>query len=323
MFVHCRRKKRSCTVLLALAICLAVSVYFTSEGSGVGTSTALGHRRPNQFKYLINPRDTCSDRSDVYLLVVVYSSPANFVRRNVIRKTWNQRRLFNLAKVSVLFFVGATDQPSTQAALNKEYFVYNDIVQQDYVDSYYNLSLKASSWLQWVTEYCHEPNFILKTDDDVLVDIFKLVDLLRFMTKIYHNTNIDIHNLIIGSKWSNSPVHRDEKSKFVVSIEEYDKPTYPDFCSGTGYVMSRKLLPMLLEAARSVSVFKFEDVWVTGFLRVQIGANIYDIGNRYDLEIKKNEDMDNCNYIFRLFESYNKKWTTTWNIILGDNVINV
>ena len=44
----------------------------------------------------------------------------------------------------------------------------------DFLDSYQNLTFKAMSWMHWTTQNCHGVRWIVKTDDDILVNPWQL-----------------------------------------------------------------------------------------------------------------------------------------------------
>jgi beta-1,3-galactosyltransferase 1 len=52
----------------------------------------------------------------------------------------------------------------------------------------------------------------------------------------------------------------------------YNAKVYPDYVSGTGYVISGPLVPILFEGALHVPLFHLEDVYTTGMVAKQ--ANI-------------------------------------------------
>ena len=56
----------------------------------------------------------------------------------------------------------------------KENIQYADIVQGNFVDSYHNLSYKATMGNLWVSEFCEQAEFVVKADDDVFIDIFEV-----------------------------------------------------------------------------------------------------------------------------------------------------
>ena len=50
--------------------------------------------------------------------------------------------------------------------LQKEAEIYNDIIQFNFVDHYYNLTLKSMSSVRFVAKYCSKAKFIVKMDSD-------------------------------------------------------------------------------------------------------------------------------------------------------------
>ncbi len=51
---------------------------------------------------------------------------------------------------------------------------FGDMVQADFLDTYRNLTLKAVAWMSWVERYCPTVLNLVKVDDDVVVNVFKL-----------------------------------------------------------------------------------------------------------------------------------------------------
>ena len=50
----------------------------------------------------------------------------------------------------------------TQEALQQESVLYGDIVQEDFLDSYRNLTYKAIMSMRWISTYCKHATFVLK-----------------------------------------------------------------------------------------------------------------------------------------------------------------
>ena len=146
---------------------------------------------PHSVIYLINTRRLCGvhDGDDVFLLIYVYSPFDNGKRRNVIRKTWGDVAQYDVG-VRLVFFVGSPppniasegNRADAQTRLHLESNQYGDIVQVDFVDSYRNLSYKSVAALKWITNSCRRAQFVLKADDDIFVNVFKLLQYLNTMT---------------------------------------------------------------------------------------------------------------------------------------------
>ena len=68
-----------------------------------------------------------------------------------------------------MFLLG--NPPSSPIAqIRKENDLYHDIVQEDFIDSYRNLTVKSIMALKWATEHCKNAKLIFKMDDDTLVN---------------------------------------------------------------------------------------------------------------------------------------------------------
>ena len=51
---------------------------------------------------------------------------------------------------------------------------HGDLVQGSFTDSYRNLTYKNVMGLLWVTQFCSHAQYIVKTDDDMFLDIFEI-----------------------------------------------------------------------------------------------------------------------------------------------------
>ena len=60
---------------------------------------------------------------------------------------------------------------------------YGDILQEDFVDSYMNLTLKSVMGLKWASTYCSQTQYLLKTDDDIFVNVPVLLTYLQEASK--------------------------------------------------------------------------------------------------------------------------------------------
>jgi hypothetical protein len=136
------------------------------------------------WRYIIQPRtceqhftDTVTFKRNVFIGIV--TAPANFERRNVLRQTWFRhlrdahyhRGLMDV--VGLTFYMGTPADNVTQSRIEEEAKMYNDILQIDIVDDYYQLARKATAFFYWVVNNCSEikMDFIHKIDDDVYVNI--------------------------------------------------------------------------------------------------------------------------------------------------------
>lgn len=196
-----------------------------------------------------------------FLLIMVHSSPVNFMDRESIRLSWgrednaiNQGSWTNLERSwKTVFLVGQSNSSKLNNLLKQEARVYKDIVIGDFLDTYRNLSLKTLLGLRWALRYCHS-KYILKTDEDCYVNILSLVQWLHN----YHVTNSS-QALYAGNIQREMEVVRDKSHRYYVSAMDFKKRAYPPYASGGGYVFSASLLPELLKASQKVPIIPVED----------------------------------------------------------------
>ena len=72
-------------------------------------------------------------------------------------------------------YPGATPSQSLQENITKENEEHHDIVQGDFLDTYRNLSYKNIMGKLWVSQFCEQAKFVVKTDDDQYVDLYEVV----------------------------------------------------------------------------------------------------------------------------------------------------
>lgn len=76
------------------------------------------------------------------------------------------------------FVLGATNIQSIEDSLEAESYMYSDIIRGRFIDSYNNLTLKTISSLEWVDTYCSRAAFVLKTDDDMFINVLRLMSFI-------------------------------------------------------------------------------------------------------------------------------------------------
>ncbi|XP_023726497.2 beta-1,3-galactosyltransferase 1-like, partial [Cryptotermes secundus] len=155
---------------------------------------------------LLSPRMSCYDR--LRLLILVASAPGNSEHRQAIRDTWGYAVPIHEARL--LFFLGhdGNGRPllTTESVLS-EAQKYGDIVVEDFIDSYHNLTLKSVFMLKWTLKCCKSVPYVLKTDDDMLINVRALLQELE------NSKYRPSQPLIIGRIQEGSLPYRDRLSK--------------------------------------------------------------------------------------------------------------
>ncbi|NXU36957.1 B3GL1 acetylgalactosaminyltransferase, partial [Drymodes brunneopygia] len=215
------------------------------------------YRRPRPFS--LRARPACADARP-FLVILVASSPGDVQARQAIRVTWGSRGSWWGQRVLTLFLLGreAGGQSGAAAAaalsVEDESVLYGDIIRQDFADTYDNLTLKTIMAFQWLSEFCSNARFFMKTDADVFVNTPKLV---RFLLRLNAS-----ENLFTGYPLLDNVAFRGFDRKRFISHQEYPFRLYPPYCSGLGYILDGKLALRAYELMGHVRPLKFEDVYV-------------------------------------------------------------
>lgn len=105
----------------------------------------LLHKHCRDFTLLQDvPPAKCAQ--PVFLLLVIKSSPSNYERRELVRRTWGRERKVRGVHLRRLFLVGTDPNPLEARKVNQllaiEARAHHDILQWDFEDSFFNLTLK-------------------------------------------------------------------------------------------------------------------------------------------------------------------------------------
>ncbi|XP_059171863.1 beta-1,3-galactosyltransferase 1-like [Physella acuta] len=221
--------------------------------------------------YLINSVNLCPPGWPIDYIIVVHSAIFNYPRRRIIRETYGSARLFGLVTQRVVFLLGQTGSLADTRLIQEEAMTHKDIVQGRFLDSYHNLTHKGVLGYRWVSEHCPQAKFVIKIDDDVFLNPFKLVQevLPRYQNK---SRQIACHVRRIGA----SVVVRG-KGKWVVHEDEFrGQRAYPfEYCNGYFVILTGDLIRPLFRAARINPFFWIDDVYLFGILPATVGGTTF------------------------------------------------
>lgn len=141
------------------------------------------------------PNDLC--KSQNLLMVIVCSAPHHFDERLAVRESWGLNRTILNSTVSLYFLIGQTLDFEFQVITNtsicgltlsrvlfqdqieEESDTYKDIIQENFIDTYNNLTLKSLMLLKLVKNNCRNNiKYVMKIDDDMFVNLVPLVNTL-------------------------------------------------------------------------------------------------------------------------------------------------
>ena len=126
-----------------------------------------------------------------------------------------------------------------QDKLNNESEEYGDIIQESFVDSYANLTVKSLMLLKWFTHNCDNTQYLLKTDDDMYINLVKLYDIVQANKE---------PTLLLGSLICNAIPIKDPYNKWYAPSYMFSGKRYPNYLSGQTRHCPPALFIMIIQA---------------------------------------------------------------------------
>lgn len=213
---------------------------------------------------LLDLPDKCggADKSaDVFLLLVIKSSPGNYDRREVLRKTWAKERLHKGVSIRRIFISGTSGVGFEKERLNKilelEQQEYKDILQWDFSDTFYNLTLKQMLFLEWMERNCPNARFLLNGDDDVFAHTDNMVEYLQSL-----KDNDGSKHLFTGHLIQNVGPIRSSGSKYYIPVQVQESNSYPPYCGGGGFLLSGHTALVIYNMSLSITILPIDDVYM-------------------------------------------------------------
>ncbi|XP_066493099.1 UDP-GlcNAc:betaGal beta-1,3-N-acetylglucosaminyltransferase 9 [Tiliqua scincoides] len=219
----------------------------------------LRNKDSRKFELLINQSKKCKrSPGGPFLLIVIKSLVEDFDRREIVRKTWGREGLINGVQVQRVFLLGVpknkTTLPEWETLIHQESQMYRDILLWDFLDTFFNLTLKEIHFLSWADEFCSTAKFIFKGDADVFVNVENIV---TFLEK--HDPSED---LFVGDIIYNAQPIRARNSKYYIPETMYGLGIYPAYAGGGGFLLSSSTMKKLSQACKEVELFPIDDVFL-------------------------------------------------------------
>ena len=250
----------------------------------------------SDFAFTIN-NDVCG-HEPVDFVMLITSDVRSPTKRTLIREVLPAAVLAEL-RVRRVFLLGELEPPGNSSAQHdprgaarQEDRQYADLVAGSFLDTYRNLTYKHLMGLHWATSYCPQARHIVKMDQDVAIDVFRLHT--RLQTAPSQQT-------IIGALRVNGPPVRNPKSpskKWYVTRQEFAGDKYPTYMLGPLYVITPDVAAQLVAGSARVPFFWVDDVFVTGVLRERAapGATMLDFNKHWG----RPDDDGKTSHVFTL-----------------------
>ncbi|EAT48595.1 AAEL000383-PA [Aedes aegypti] len=219
------------------------------------------------FSYITDCQHKCKEDDRMIaprLVFVVKSAMENFDRRVAIRKSWGWEKRFSDVKIRTVFVLGrpATANRRLQSLIDLEYSNYRDIVQGDFVDAYFNNTIKTMMGFRWAVSYCPRAKFYMFADDDFYISSKNLLKYVR------NPLPRDV-KLFSGFVFRSAP-HRHRSSKWYVSLEEYPWDMWPTYVTAGAFLLSHEALFEMYYVSMYTKHFRFDDIYL-GIVALKAG----------------------------------------------------
>ncbi|KAI1888620.1 hypothetical protein AGOR_G00187030 [Albula goreensis] len=248
-----RVRARMCVCLVAVLVLAWLLIYGSLLGQDSPTrlhQAFLLSQHVRSYPVLHRPR-ACPPPAA--LLLAVKSLPSHMEQRAAVRGTWGQERRIGGRDVRRVFLLG--QMGDEDAAVDAESHRYGDILQWDFRDSFFNVTLKEVLFWRWFQEEC-SASYVLKADDDVFVDVGGVLVLIG------HHRPGPSHPLYLGRAFVDTYPVRLWWNKYYVPASLYPAKPYPPYMGGGGYLVSQETIRKLLVASASMPMFPIDGVYV-------------------------------------------------------------
>nr|CAD2151426.1 unnamed protein product [Meloidogyne enterolobii] len=253
------------------------------------------------------PKINACKGKKIKILVLVMSRRELLQRRMGIRYSYAKDAGKNML---VRFVVGGPVKDEEHGEkldkiLTREEEQYGDLVR------YYNLSegyeylqFKTGAAFQWQQKFCPNAEFVLKIDDDSIIDLNRLDFWIeKKFRKQLKEAKTELG--IFGYSIINTQPVRDEKDKWFLSKKVFPQKDLPHYMHGSGYIVTGKAITALMEHTIAVYAIHIEDLLWNGILAERGNVVRFEGGNDHFLEGTL-EDKEICEYgkpiIFCLYQ---------------------
>ncbi|XP_022100319.1 beta-1,3-galactosyltransferase 1-like [Acanthaster planci] len=216
---------------------------------------------PHPFHFTITNHEACTNAIKEWsmplrLLILVKSRPEDIFDRQQIRLTWGRVQNISNQLTLTMFLLGQTANETVRNGVFHESIRFNDIIQENFIDAYTNLTYKTMMGFRWVAAFCPFASFVASVDSDIILNLHNLLQRLADRPR---------YSFAEGSLKTNWTPYRDAEGlykKWYTPVELYPEPTYPPFFPGGCYVMSCDVATTIFQESVHVRFLPWDDVFV-------------------------------------------------------------
>lgn len=227
----------------------------------------------NYYPYtcVYSASNKCTKHQSPKLVIAVKSALQHFEHRNAIRRTWGLENRFPNVTIKVLFFVGVeryhTDE--VREKIRDESLLFEDLVQFDFIDDYFNNTIKTMMSFRWMFERCPNGEYYFFSDDDMYVSVKNLLEYVGNVSTWNRNEESKNDFLYSGYVFKSAP-HRYYGSKWRVTLDEYPWDRWPPYVTAGAYVLNNKAMKFMYLGSLYTKHFRFDDIYL-GIVAKKLG----------------------------------------------------
>jgi len=164
---------------------------------------------------IVIPQRPCvSGEVPILVHTAAQSAGKYYRRRAVIRRTWAREVADH--GMRVIFVIGLPKDPTEQRKLQQEADQFGDLLQFNFNEHYFNITLKAIAELHWAYRFCNESRFMIRVDDDALLNVPELAKVL---------VGEELKSGLTG-QIEITEAHREPNHKWYMPPKYYDRDEY-------------------------------------------------------------------------------------------------
>ncbi|XP_023124616.1 N-acetyllactosaminide beta-1,3-N-acetylglucosaminyltransferase 2 [Amphiprion ocellaris] len=241
----------------------------------------VNHMLRRSYPIILQPDRQCgaqgqNEKKPPLLLFAIKTAELNFKNRQAIRQSWGkagwvagQKRNSSVGEevggyVRRVFLLGKENPNdfgvNISELLKMESKRYGDILQWDFEDTFFNLTLKDVLFWRWFSHLHCRSVFVFKGDDDIFVNTPRLITYLWDQLETLQ-ANKTLKDFMVGEVIEAATPDRADKSKYFIP-ESFYSGSYPRYPGGGGVVYSGLLAQRLNLMSRRVHLYPIDDVYV-------------------------------------------------------------
>jgi hypothetical protein len=141
---------------------------------------------------------------DLVVIASVNIKADSFERRKTLRETW-AGELKSHSKAKLYFNLGSSHDEQINKRVKIEDEMFGDIIQFNHYDAYNNQTIKLLGMLRWSALNCPLVRFVLKIDDDCVLNVKNLVQFCEetkdnsLYGMLFYKGEVSIHKICLNN----------------------------------------------------------------------------------------------------------------------------